>query len=688
MMTYISFINPPSDTIWKNSYSLFEPYQNSDAQTGLSIFSEPFERLDALAMQIRDSINLNIENRFLFFIFYKPLQSEEVDKVEKYRVATLINQVEKEFSYLSADNNCYFVAVDQLKLDTFNEYEDECKKIALELDENGYLKESYYRDKYSLHHLFVDNDFQTIEKIWEDVPFQETSNQEIAYKTKEEIFKQVDSLLKEKEEAFNAIGQERNFLERIRKEFEQDFSINIQNALYTTNNREKLQKLSPKTSILNILAKYYSAISNRKRKYPIIYYREENKSLNQLYTKLLSLANLFYHDTYKSFDTKNYWLFVEKLVLNSQDEAYSRLYYYLSGQNKNLQVLQEIRSEISLYNQGNQEIKFDNPVKLKNIKELQIPYFYTRANRDTLEENMKENNKIIDDNQHEVDKYIANEYKKFKKDFAMSEKIKITLNQIEMEDKLADLSRDIKRIRMQTQQSRYEANYANVDEEFNRVSRYFDRLSRQSTFINTTLFATVSIVIFFLIGFLTNTEIIPNATYGVVVFFILFLLSGFITLDKYKQDCKDAYEKYYQNIKSFYANTHSELKNRISIAKSIMQSRYINYDYYLLKHTLGTLKLNARKYQFHLDEIFDKQDFIDVQNKSQVIQLEENFSMATVEHYNDIDIQKGVINNKTYALFTFNENTDSTVNISGKEITINNSGFINSMEIKAIKTVL
>jgi len=686
-MTYISFIDPPNDTIWNNNYSLFEPYQNSDAKSGLTLFAEPFDRLESLAMKIRDSINLHIENKFVFFIFYKTLRGEAIDKVEKYRVSTIINHLEKLFSYLPNRENFYFVAIDQLKLDSFNEYEDELKKIALELDDNGYLIESYYRDKYELNHLFVSEDFQNIDEIWLKAEFQENANREIVERAKDEIVEILSIFLKEREELFDNIGQQKIFLRKILNSFKKDFNWNIETALYKDKSRERLQKISPKGIILNSISKYYSAI-HRDKKYPIIYYRSDNKAIDKFYTEILSLANLFYYDIDKNFNEKNYWLFIEKIELNSQDKAYNRLYYYLDGQYENLKTLQDSAIELELYNQGDMEIKFEHPVKLKNIKEFFIPYFHTKDNRAKLEENIDENNGIIDDNQHEVDKYIDNEYKKFKKNFSSTSKNREILKQEELEDKIADLSRDRERIRTQTQKGKYEAEYADVGEEFDRVSKYFDRLSRLSTFIKTTIFATVFVLILFSIGFMSRTKIVPDTPYGFISISLVFFLAGYITLNKYKRDCIDAYDKYYRKIKSVYEETQNELSNRINIVKSIMKSRYINYDYYLLKDKLDNLKLNAKKYQFHLDEIYKKKEFISIKNSKHIIRLDEDFSRATIEYHSDINTEKGVINNKTYALFNFNKSNISTVNISGREVDIENSSFINTIETKATERIL
>jgi len=686
-MTYINFIDPPNDTIWNNNYSLFEPFQNSDAKSGLTLFAEPFDRLESLAMKIRDSINLNIENKFVFFVFYKHLGGEAVDKIEKYRVSNIISHIEKLFSYIPNREEFYFVAIDQLKLDTYNEYKDELKKVALELDDKGYLADPYYRDKYSLNHLFVSDDFQNIEEIWANAEFQESSNREIAKRVEDEIMALLITFFEDKEDFFNNIGQQENFLEQILIDFKRDFDWSIETAIYKEKDREKLKKISPKKMILNSISKYYSAI-HRDKKYPIIYYRRDNKSIDRFYSDILSLANLFYYDRDKNFKQKAYWLFVENIELNSQDEAYSRLYNYLDSQYENLQTLQDSAIELELYNEGKGDIKFEHPVKLENIKEFFIPYFYTKDNRFNLEENIDENNKIIDDNQHEVDKYIDNEYKKFKKNFSSALKNSELLKQEELEDRIADLSRDRERIRTQTQKRKYEVEYADVDEEFNRVSKYFDRLSRLSTFIKTTIYATIFIVALFFIGFMTQTSIVPDIPYGFISLSLVFLLAGYITLDKYKRDCRDAYDKYYRKIKSIYDDTHNELSNRISIVKSIMKSRYINYDYYLLKDKLENLKLNAKKYQFHLDEIHRKKEFIEIKNNKHIIKLDEDFSMATIEHYPDIDTEKGVISNRTYALFTFNEGNISTVDISGREVSLENSGFIDNIEIKAIKKIL
>lgn len=686
-MTYISFIDPPNDTIWNNNYSLFEPFQRGDVKSGLRLFKEPFDKLESLAIKIRDSINLNIENKFVFFIFYKPLRGEAVDKIEKYRVSTIISHIEKIFSYLPNRDNLYFVAIDQLKLDTFNEYEDEFKKIALELDDKGYLEESYYRDEYGLNHLFVNGDFQNIEEIWTRAEFQESSNRDIAKRTKDEISKIVTTFLKEKEESFDNIGQQKNFLGKILNSFERDFNWNIETALYKEKNREKLQKISPKEIILHNISKYYSAI-HRDEKYPIIYYRQNNKAMDRFYTEILSLANIFYYDKDKSFQEKNHWLFVEEIKMSNQNEAYSRLYNYLDVQYENLQTLQDSAMELELYNQSDKEIKFENPVDLKNIKEFFIPYFYTKDNKANLEENIDENNEIIDSNQHKVDKYIDNEYKKFKRNFAATPKIREVLKQEDIEDRIADLSRDRERIKTETQKGKYEVEYADVDEEFNRVSKYFDRLSRLSTFTKTTILATIFVVTLFSMGFLSKTQIVPDIAYGFISFSLLFLLAGYITLDKYKKDCIDAYDKYYRKIKNVFNNTNDELSSRIGIVKSIMRSRYINYDYYLLKDKLDKLKLNAKKYQFHLDEIHKKKKFIEVKHNQHIITLDEDFSMATIEHHSDIDTEKGVVSNRTYALFSFNEGNISMVDISGREVSIENSGFIDTIEIKAMGKIL
>jgi hypothetical protein len=686
-MTYISFIDPPNDTIWNNNYSLFEPFQNSDARSGLTLFTEPFERLKSLAMKVHDSINLNIENKFLFFIFYKPLRGEAVEKIERYRVSTIISQIEKVFSFLPDRDNCYFVAIDQLKLNTFNEYEDEFKKIALELDDNGYLENSYYRDKYDLNHLFVSEDFQVIEDIWANTEFQESSNKELANSAKDEIIKILTARLRDKAEFFGEIGQKKNFLKQILKNFIQDFNMSVKNALYIAKNREKLQKLSPKKTILNSISKYYSAI-HREIEYPVIYYRQENKGADKFYTEILSLANIFYYDTDEIFKEKNHWLFVKEIKLNNQDEAYSRLYNYLDRQYENLQTLQDSVIDVELYNQADKEIKFEHRVTLDNVKTFYVPYFYTKENKSNLETNINENNKIIDNNQHKVDKYINNEYKKFKDNFSSTPRNREVLKQEELEDRISDLSRDRERIRTQTLRSKYEAEYADVDKEFNRVSKYFDRLSKLSTFIKTTIFAAIFVVILFSIGFMSKTKIVPDILYGFISFSLLFFLASSITLDKYKKDCTDAYDKYYRKIKSVYENTHEELSHRINIVKSIMKSRYINYDYYLLKDTLDNIKLNAKKYQFHLDAIYKKKEFIDIKNNKHIISLDEEFPIAAIEHYRDIDTEKGVITNRTYALFSFNEGNISTVNISGREKTIKNSGFIDSVEIKATKSIL
>jgi hypothetical protein len=140
-------------------------------------------------------------------------------------------------------------------------------------------------------------------------------------------------------------------------------------------------------------------------------------------------------------------------------------------------------------------------------------------------------------------------------------------------------------------------------------------------------------------------------------------------------------------IKKIHEEIKDELSNRIDIVKSIMKSRYVNYDYYLLKNNLDNLKLKAKKCQYHLDEIFKKKKFISMKNDKLIIKLNKDFAKATIEHYSDIDIEKGVINNKTYALFNFNKSNVSTVNISGKEVKIENSGFINMIEIKAISRI-
>jgi hypothetical protein len=220
-----------------------------------------------------------------------------------------------------------------------------------------------------------------------------------------------------------------------------------------------------------------------------------------------------------------------------------------------------------------------------------------------------------------------------------------------------------------------------------KIINYFKLLPRAQT-----LLVTFMALVLLMLGMsvlsslpeITKMEIVPSlGLLGIC------LVGAYLALVlKYVFPYKDAYNQYYKKTieinRMMDEQVHAYRKVIGNILRKRVQSDYLNR----LKEARDILEIESAQHQYHIDKITEKLDYIQNKDREGYINLDKTLSPTVVQEYSNVETTKSAQSNATYAIFSFNGATTATaINLAGVEYQLHNDGFIETVEIKAEKTL-
>lgn len=673
-MTYLIAMDGFEGDSWKNILTLVEPSFYSDKT---EVYFASQKDVSILIEEI-----MPIEGAHLFIFLVAQLgeakegreQKIEIDKVEKYRLKRTIEKIKKQFPYVTQYNSIVLSVDDHKHIEGSEQYEENEKQIAYELDRSGYIdsdfSQEYFFDSQELRGL--DDHYQQFKETYCGTLSHPAGLDELKRfeEIKSEIKKSCTSLIDSKKKRIGEIKTRDPIAAQLDKLLE---------VFHTRVDSISIDKFDSSTSVpSNIMGELLlgsCSLRDDLNDFTIIEYPYGNEFDIRLFLNIVSMISLIHNSDNRELLRRSWWIRVDTLDVDTKYllEELSRLAGLEFGQ-----TIETDNIQVELNNTDNISSESEIP-NIVHDAPIRVSVWYSKKEEDILKGLINTSYSTLSNSINEIEKYMTRLKKNIHAHSVVKRSEEYTVDEIKNR-----LKEEIK-----TPQVSYHDTIEKIKKEFNEFE--IDR------FIGLAIDEfqkTPSFTAFF--GLMLLSALLALVPYAVVIFkdfdpshwhyyifftipFMLFTVVGVYYLVTLKKPLKKLLKKYHEKISALGYRIEEWQNNIIKKYNEMLSLKLENENRMILQSALKLFEDSSNKKKYHANMI----RFINDKAKND-IGVQFGFQVEGQHKEINPDINLSAKEIEDYSLFrekrSIEISIDTTLNISDIKI----HGYLSQIKFKKI----